>query len=111
MKNKWRKWNRVLHRDLSYFFTGMTVIYALSGIALNHIQDWNPSYIIQTRKIQLDKSYTREELNEPVILNLLEKHGEKKTYKKYFATHANRKSHQIVVSIVVFSGVARGWLS
>ncbi len=84
MKIKWRKWNRVLHRDLSYFFTGMTIIYALSGIALNHIQDWNPSYIIQTREIQLDKPYTREELNETTIKNLLEKYGERKTYKKYY---------------------------
>ncbi len=84
MKTRWRKWNRVLHRDLSYFFAGMTIIYAVSGIALNHLQDWNPNYIIQTREIRLSNSYTREELNETAIINLLEQLGEKKTYKKHY---------------------------
>jgi len=50
----WRKLNRVLHRDIGYFFFGMTIIYALSGIALNHIDDWNPSYIIKTEEVQLE---------------------------------------------------------
>jgi hypothetical protein len=41
-----RKINRVLHRDLSYFFAGMVLIYSISGIALNHKHQWNPNYII-----------------------------------------------------------------
>lgn len=41
-----RKINRVVHRDLGYFFFGMTIIYGLSGIALNHRHDWNPNYSI-----------------------------------------------------------------
>lgn len=41
-----RKLNRVLHRDISYFFAGMALIYSISGIALNHIHQWNPNYII-----------------------------------------------------------------
>jgi hypothetical protein len=44
---KWRKWNRIIHRDLGYIFFGMCVIYGLSGIALNHLDDWNPDYIIR----------------------------------------------------------------
>lgn len=84
MKIKWRKWNRVIHRDFGYFFTGITIIYALSGIALNHIRDWNPNYIIQTKEIELDKSYTREELTEFVIIKLLEQNGVKESYKKHY---------------------------
>jgi hypothetical protein len=84
VKISWRKWNRVLHRDLGYFFTGMTIIYALSGIALNHIRDWNPNYIIQTREFQLDRTYTRDELTETTVINLLEQHGERDTYKKHY---------------------------
>ncbi len=30
------------HRDIGYFFAGLTVIYAISGVAVNHIDDWNP---------------------------------------------------------------------
>lgn len=39
-----RRWNRVVHRDLGFFFTGTTILYALSGLALNHRNDWNPWY-------------------------------------------------------------------
>lgn len=31
-----RKWLRLLHRDLGYFFVGITLVYAISGIILNH---------------------------------------------------------------------------
>ncbi len=32
----WRKWNRWIHRELGFLFFGMTIIYGISGIALNH---------------------------------------------------------------------------
>jgi hypothetical protein len=45
---KWRKLVIATHRDVGYFFAGLTVIYAISGIAVNHIDDWNPNYVIST---------------------------------------------------------------
>ena len=42
--NDLRRWCRLLHRDLSYFFAGMVLIYALSGIAMNHRDTFNPDY-------------------------------------------------------------------
>ena len=36
------------HRDVGYFFAGMTVLYAISGIAVNHVEDWNPNYVLRT---------------------------------------------------------------
>jgi hypothetical protein len=44
---KWRKLVIATHRDVGYFFAGLTVIYAISGIAVNHIEDWNPNYVIR----------------------------------------------------------------
>jgi hypothetical protein len=44
---QWRRWNNVLHRDLGYLCVALTVIYAISGIAVNHIGDWNPNYKIE----------------------------------------------------------------
>jgi hypothetical protein len=41
-----RKLLRVLHRDFGYFIVGMTIVYALSGIYLNHRHDFNPDYKI-----------------------------------------------------------------
>ncbi len=40
----WRRWNRALHRDIGYLAAGMTVVYAISGLAINHMADWNPNY-------------------------------------------------------------------
>ena len=38
---KWRPWLLRLHRDVGYFFVGLTLIYALSGIAVNHRRHWD----------------------------------------------------------------------
>jgi hypothetical protein len=40
----WRRWSIALHRDVGYAATALTVAYAISGIAVNHIADWNPNY-------------------------------------------------------------------
>lgn len=40
-------WNRNLHRDVGYLCVALVLIYAISGIAVNHIEDWNPSYSIE----------------------------------------------------------------
>lgn len=34
----------VLHRDLGYLTVGLTLVYALSGLAVNHMHHWNPTY-------------------------------------------------------------------
>lgn len=47
----WRRWNNVLHRDLGYLSVGLTLVYAVSGVAVNHIGDWNPNYRIE-RSVQ-----------------------------------------------------------
>ncbi|KAA3660496.1 MAG: hypothetical protein DWQ10_06570 [Calditrichaeota bacterium] len=44
---KWRKWNRIIHRDLGYIAFGLTMVYAISGFAVNHIHDWNSNYAIE----------------------------------------------------------------
>ncbi len=41
---KWRKWNKIIHRDFGYLCVGLTIIYAVSGVAVNHIDIWNPSF-------------------------------------------------------------------
>jgi hypothetical protein len=44
LKKRWRAWLRAIHRDVGYLAVGLTVIYALSGLAINHITDWNPNF-------------------------------------------------------------------
>lgn len=88
-KLKWRKWFRVIHRDFGYMFFGVTLIYAVSGIAINHLDDWNPNYVITTSEIQtsLDTDPEKSE-----ILDMLEKFGERSNYKNhYFPSDAGLK--------------------
>jgi hypothetical protein len=37
----WRPWLRAAHRDVGYVAVGLTFIYALSGLAVNHLTDWS----------------------------------------------------------------------
>ncbi len=39
-----RYWLRSLHRDAGYLAVGLTLVYAASGLAVNHIKDWDPSF-------------------------------------------------------------------
>jgi hypothetical protein len=41
---RWRPWLRAFHRDIGYACVGLTIIYALSGLAVNHIEDWDPNF-------------------------------------------------------------------
>src|SRR5262245_28305879 len=40
----WRAWLRAIHRDLGNLALGLALVYALSGLAVNHIADWEPSF-------------------------------------------------------------------
>ncbi|MEJ7598667.1 MAG: hypothetical protein WKG01_12225 [Kofleriaceae bacterium] len=53
IKKRWRAWLRAVHRDVGYLAIGFTVIYAISGIALNHIGDWDPDWVASERQLQI----------------------------------------------------------
>ena len=44
IRKRWRVWVRHIHRDVGYLAVGLTIVYALSGIAVNHIEDWDPNF-------------------------------------------------------------------
>jgi len=82
MAFKWRKWNRAIHRDFGYLFFGMTIIYALSGIAINHRNDWNPNYVIISEAIK--EQPISAKLSKAEVLQLLEKYGVADEYRKHY---------------------------
>lgn len=81
VKYTWRKWFRVIHRDFGYLFFGITLIYAISGIAINHLDDWNPNYIITRENIQTDLTHGATKAD---VLAMLDELGEKKRFKNYY---------------------------
>jgi len=50
---RWRHLFRVVHRDIGYVCVALTLAYGLSGLAVNHIEDWNPNYKFAQRDIDL----------------------------------------------------------
>jgi uncharacterized protein len=55
-KTVWRRWLRAVHRDVGYIAVGLTFIYALSGLAVNHITDWadgDPSFRTYSTALEL----------------------------------------------------------
>lgn len=50
---RWRKAFRAVHRDVGYVAVALTIAYALSGIAVNHIEDWNPNYSMSTEAVDI----------------------------------------------------------
>ena len=71
--SKIRKWSRILHRDVSYLFAGMILIYALSGILMNHRGDLNPHYSVERHeyKVTVDLS-DKAKIDKALVLTLLE---------------------------------------
>ena len=48
-----RPWVRAIHRDMGYLAVGLTLVYALSGLAVNHIADWDPNFRNYDRTVEL----------------------------------------------------------
>jgi hypothetical protein len=79
-----RKWSRVIHRDFGYFFFGATIIYSLSGIAINHIKDWNPNYTVQLKEFKTDIDLQKTENVKDNVLSLLDKVANRRDYKSHY---------------------------
>lgn len=65
----WRPWLRAIHRDFGYFGVGLTLVYALSGLAVNHIADWDPSFrqISSTQQLPAPLPADAEALGKSVL--------------------------------------------
>lgn len=53
---------RIIHRDLGYLMVGVSIVYGISGIILNHMNGKDPAYKTTTKTVQLKSQLDREEL-------------------------------------------------
>lgn len=72
-KGRLRKVIRSLHRDIGYFCIGMTIVFAVSGLAVNHINDWNPNYEVshQSKPVNIDQIQKESEQLNSILLQQL----------------------------------------
>lgn len=65
MKNKLI---RDLHRDLGYFFLGLIITFAFSGILMNHRDSWHAEkYTVETKAIEIKQLESKEISEEKAI--------------------------------------------
>ncbi len=81
-----RKWSRTLHRDLSYFFTGVLVVYAVSGFMLNHKKDFNSDYSIvrEERTLAAPLPQGREAWSRERVAEAIAPYGGADAYLKHY---------------------------
>ncbi len=82
-KKNWRYWFRYFHRDLGYIFFGATLIYAISGLAINHMDDWNPNYSIVSKDVRVTLPQNGK-MTKEVALSMLKEVGEEGSYKTFY---------------------------
>src|SRR5262245_39022133 len=63
IRKRWRGWLRALHRDIGYFIVGLTFIYALSGLAINHVGQFDPNFKAVTAEYALEVEVPRDDVD------------------------------------------------
>lgn len=61
------RFNIAAHRDIGYTCASLILAYCVSGIALNHIGDWNPDFVISKQTISLPRTYEKNDITKDVI--------------------------------------------
>ena len=118
-----RKWSRIIHRDVSYLFAGMILIYALSGILMNHRGDLNPHYSVSRKECKIESGLDfsdKAKVDKAMVLKMLEPLGEADNYtKQYFPKNGEMKvflkgGSSVVVDTqtgeAVYETLQRRWL-
>ncbi len=111
MRLQWRKWFRVVHRDFGYLFFGLTLVYSISGIALNHLDDWNSNYIIIRKEITVeDLSRITRGMSKAEARALLEPYGQEDAYKNHYFPQENQmkiflKGGSVIINLETGNGL------
>lgn len=96
-----RRINSSLHRDVGYLLSGLIFVYCISGIALNHVNDWNPDFIIQKRTIILDRTFEQDEITPERIAEFTALVGESSPRVHDFPTPGRLKIYYDNASLLV----------
>ena len=91
ISGKFRKWCHILHRDLSFFFAGVILIYAFSGIMLNHKRDFNSDYSITQKEYRIAGNFpkAKTDFSKAYVLDLLDDLGERNNYTQHYFPKEN----------------------
>lgn len=67
---------RNIHRDLGYFYVGLIIAFAISGIAQNHRKQWKPDkYLYEFKRVQTDFRLPKESVTKDKVLAFNKENG------------------------------------
>lgn len=82
---------RNLHRDLGYFYIGLIISFAFSGILMNHREMWHPEkYTIETQSIEV-KLPEESQINDEYAENLAKELGINDKFRRQMVKKGNFK--------------------
>lgn len=87
--SKVRMWCRTIHRDLSFFFSGMMLIYAVSGFVMNHRDSINPHYSVTLTRHTVTGLPPQAEFDKQAALELMEQLAVEESYTKHYFPQPN----------------------
>ena len=79
-----RKWSRLIHRDLSYVFSGILIIYAISGVYMNHRDKVNLHYTVDRKEFVVDKYPMGTQMSKEEIIDILKYSDLQSNYTKHY---------------------------
>lgn len=85
-----RRWSRTIHRELSFFLSGMVLIYAISGLVMNHRDTINPNYTVKRTTFTIDDLKPRAQLDRQEVVALLERSSIGERYTKHYFPEEGR---------------------
>ena len=86
---KIRRFVRAIHRDIGYVAFGLTIIYSISGVAVNHVADWNPNYIISKDTLIVSSNIDSTLTSEEIVQKLISYFSIKDSIKNFFRSNPN----------------------
>lgn len=89
LSSKLRMWCRTLHRDISFFFSGMVLIYAISGFVMNHRDSINPHYSVSRIECKVNNLPEKESINRSTVELLMKEVGVEESYTKHYFPKEN----------------------
>lgn len=74
---------RAIHRDLGYFYVGLIISFAFSGLLMNHRSSWHPEkYTLASELIEVHLENKGRELEESELKNLIKTLQIEDTFKR-----------------------------
>jgi hypothetical protein len=66
---------RVIHRDLGYFYVGLIISFAISGMMMNHRNQWHPEkYVIEKSSFQI-APLEESQINDSLVREIIKANG------------------------------------